>query len=77
MKFLITLAPGEDGFWITECPAIPGCMTQGRSREEAADAIREAIAACIEVPAELGLPFTVQSRTTQAFAAYSNFQDGF
>ena len=35
--------PGEDGFWVAECPSLPGCISQGRTREEAVENIREAI----------------------------------
>jgi predicted RNase H-like HicB family nuclease len=42
-KFLVTLIPGEDGFIIAECPALPGCISQGRTKAEALDNIREAI----------------------------------
>ena len=35
MKFVITLDRDEDGVWIAECPSIPGCISQGNSREEA------------------------------------------
>jgi predicted RNase H-like HicB family nuclease len=35
--------PGEDGFWVAECPSLPGCVSQGASREEAVMNIREAI----------------------------------
>jgi hypothetical protein len=35
MKFVITLARDEDGVWIAECPAIPGCVSQDSTRDEA------------------------------------------
>ena len=35
MKFQITLDRDEDGVWIAECPAIPGCVSQGQTKEEA------------------------------------------
>ena len=35
MKFAITLEPDEDGFIVVSCPALPGCRSQGRNREEA------------------------------------------
>jgi len=54
MKFMTTLARDEDGVWIAECPSIPGCISQGETREEAVTNIREAIAACLEVRAERG-----------------------
>ena len=41
MKFVITLEPDEDGVWVAECPAIPGCVSQGASREEAESRARK------------------------------------
>jgi len=35
--------PGEDGYWVAECPSLPGCISQGESRAEAIVNIREAI----------------------------------
>lgn len=35
--------PGEDGFWVAECPSLPGCISQGETREAAINNIREAI----------------------------------
>ena len=43
MKFVITLEQDEDGFVVASCPALPGCHSQGRSREEAIANIKEAI----------------------------------
>jgi predicted RNase H-like HicB family nuclease len=60
MKFLTTLDRDEDGVWIAECPAIPGCVSQGKTRSEALENIREAISVCLEVRAEHGLPLTVE-----------------
>ena len=56
MKFLTTLDRDEDGVWIAGCPSILGCVSQGDTRDEAMANIREAIAACLEVRAERGLP---------------------
>ena len=65
MKFLITLDRDEDGAWIAECPSIPGCVSQGGSRREAEDNVREAIIACLEVRAERGLPLTIETRSVE------------
>lgn len=40
--------PGEDGYWVAECPTLPGCISQGKSRSEAECNIKEAIEAYIE-----------------------------
>jgi predicted RNase H-like HicB family nuclease len=39
----VIVYPGEDGFWVAECPSLPGCVSQGESREQAVLNIREAI----------------------------------
>ncbi len=61
MKFMVTLDRDEDGMWVVECPSIPGCVSQGKTRQEAIEAIREAIQLCLEVRSEYGLPLTVKS----------------
>jgi len=68
MKFMTTLERDEDGVWVAECPAIPGCVSQGRTREEAVANIREAIALCLEVRAERGLPLTIETRQVEVVA---------
>lgn len=63
MKLPILLETDETGMIVAECPAIPGCVSQGRTEEEALANIREAIIGCLEVRAEQGLPLTI--RTTE------------
>ena len=62
---MTTLERDEDGVWVAECPSIPGCVSQGKSREEALDNIREAIAACLEVRAERGMPLTIETQQVE------------
>jgi len=62
MKFLITIFQDEDGMYIAECPSIPGCISQGKTEQEAEKNIREAIKECLEVRAEKGMPLTVTTR---------------
>ncbi len=45
MRLTVVLEPGEDGYIIASCPALPGCHTQGKTEGEALGNIREAIAA--------------------------------
>ena len=68
MKFNVTVDRDEDGVWIVECPAIPGCVSQGETREQALDNIKEAIALCLEVRAEKGLPLTVETQQIEVAA---------
>lgn len=70
MKFVTTLERDEDGVWIAECPSVPGCVSQGQTRDEALANIREAIAACLEVRAERGLPLTIETQQVQLGALY-------
>ena len=52
----VLLYPGDDGYWVAECPSLPGCISQGRTKEEAVINIREAISAYIAALNEDGLP---------------------
>lgn len=65
MKFLITIFQDEDGMFIAECPSIPGCVSQGKTEEEAEKNIQEAIKECLEVRAERGMPLTVTTRQVE------------
>jgi len=49
MNIRVVIEQDEDGFFVAEVPAMPGCLSQGRSREEAIANIREAIAGWLEV----------------------------
>ena len=61
MKFLVTLDRDEDGIWVVECPSIPGCVSQGKTKDGALANIKEAITLCLEVRAEQGLPLTIET----------------
>ena len=65
MKLIVTLERDETGMIVVECPAIPGCVSQGKTEEEALANIREAIAACMEARAANGLPLTVAVREVE------------
>jgi predicted RNase H-like HicB family nuclease len=47
---------GEDGYWVVECPSLPGCISEGKTREEAIKNIKEAIKGYIAALEEDGLP---------------------
>ena len=61
MLFNVTLNCDEDGVWVIECSSIPGCFSQGRTKEEALENIKDAIKGCLEVRAELGMPLTIET----------------
>ena len=65
MHFTVTLDRDEDGVWIAECPSIPGCVSQGKTKDEAIANVREAIALCLQVRAEKGLPLTLETRQVE------------
>ena len=56
MNYKIILSEGEDGYLVAECPAIPGCISQGKTVEEAMRNIKEAIELCLECYKEDGTP---------------------
>ncbi len=60
MTYQVTLRRDEDGMWCVSCPALPGCHSQGTTREEALANIKDAIELCLEVRAELGMPTSVE-----------------
>lgn len=62
MQFTITVDRDEDGIWITECPSIPGCVSQGVTKQEAIANLQEAIRLCLEVRAERGMPLTIETQ---------------
>lgn len=53
MKFLITITQDEDGIFIAECPAIPGCVSQGETAEGAERNIQDAVQECLAVRGSL------------------------
>jgi predicted RNase H-like HicB family nuclease len=65
MKLIVTLDRDESGMLVAECPAIPGCVSQGRTEQEAMNNIREAIIACLEARAAHGMPLTVTTRVVE------------
>ena len=68
MKFNVTIDRDEDGAWVVECPSIPGCFSQGDTREEAVTNIKEAIKLCLEVRSERGMPLTVETHQVEVIA---------
>ena len=68
MKFIVSVDRDEDGVWIAEYPSIPGCVSQGATREEALQNIKEAIQLCLEVRADQGLPLTIETHQVDVYA---------
>ena len=55
-KYVVTLVPGEDGFIVAECPSLPGCVSQGKTKDEALKNIKEAIEGILDVRREMNNP---------------------
>ncbi len=52
----VIIYPGEDGYWVAECPSLPGCISQGATKEEAIANVKEAIRGYVAALQEDGLP---------------------
>jgi predicted RNase H-like HicB family nuclease len=65
MRFVVTMDRDEDGVYVVECPAIPGCISQGRTEDDALRNIEDAIKECLAARSELGMPLTVTTREVE------------
>jgi antitoxin HicB len=70
VKFRVTIESDENGVFIAECPALPGCISEGKTRDEAMANIRDAIQGYVESLKKHGEPFR-QSRDKAVVAAVS------
>jgi predicted RNase H-like HicB family nuclease len=52
----VIIYPGEDSGWVAECPSLAGCISQGKTREEAIKNVKEAIEGYVSALEEDGLP---------------------
>ena len=52
----VVVYPGEDGYWVVECPSLLGCISQGKTKQEAIANIKEAIEGYVASLEEDGLP---------------------
>ena len=52
----VLIYPGEDGYWVAECPSLPGCISQGETKQDAIGNIKEAIEGYVASLEEDGLP---------------------
>jgi len=68
VRFVVTIDRDEDGVWVVECPAIPGCVSQGTTKEEALANVEDAIRACLQVRSERGMPLTIETRQVEVIA---------
>jgi predicted RNase H-like HicB family nuclease len=68
MIFNVTIDRDEDGVFVVECPSIPGCVSQGKTKAEALENIGDAIKLCLQVRAEKGLPLTIETKQIEVAA---------
>jgi len=68
MIFNVTIDRDEDGVFVVECPSIPGCVSQGKTKEEALENIKDAITLCLQVRSEKGMPLTIETRQVEVAA---------
>ena len=64
----VIIYPGEDGYWVAECPSLPGCISQGKTKEEAIANIKEAIYGYIAALKEDNLPIPEEQFQTLVVA---------
>ena len=57
----VVIYPGEDGYWVAECPSLPGCISQGKTKEEAVTNIKEAINGYISTLKDDNLPIPTEN----------------
>lgn len=65
MRFLVTIEQDEGGYYVVDCPSLPGCVSQGQTREEALANIEEAILASLETRRAQGIPDQVEVREVE------------
>ena len=51
----VIICHGEDGYWVAECPSLPGCISQGKTKEKAIENIKEAVEGYVVTLKEDGL----------------------
>jgi predicted RNase H-like HicB family nuclease len=64
----VVIYPGEDGYWVAECPSLPGCVSQGKTKDDALNNIREAITAYSEALKQDKLPVPPETFETMLIA---------
>jgi predicted RNase H-like HicB family nuclease len=64
----VVIYPGEDGYWVVECPSLPGCISQGHTKAEAIANIREAIEAWLDTARAHGQPIPEETFDVQVIA---------
>ncbi len=71
MIFHVTLEQAEDGWLVAECPALPGCVSQGRDEKEALENFKEAITAWMWAEDQKAVPISPSLSTKNCPSARS------
>lgn len=64
----VIIYKGEDNYWVAECPSLPGCISQGKTREETIENIKEAIEGYVEALNQDNLPVPKENYETMMVA---------
>ena len=64
----VIIYPGEDGYWVAQCPSLPGCISQGQTKEAAIANIKEAIEGYLAALKEDALPIPEERFETMVLA---------
>jgi predicted RNase H-like HicB family nuclease len=66
----VVIYPGEDGYWVAECPSLPGCISQGKTKKKAIENVKEAINGYVAALEEDKLPIPEDHFDYQALQAH-------
>ena len=68
VRFVFTIDHDDDGVWGVECPSIPGCVSQGSTKREALENVKDSTAACLAIRSERGMPLTIETQQVEVVA---------
>lgn len=70
MKFRVIIEQDEDGMFIAECPSLPGCISQGKTREESLENIKDAARGYLESLKKHNepIPPSIEEETVEVYA---------
>ena len=71
MNFKVLIERDEDGYYVATVPSLPGCISQGKTEDEASENIKEAIELHLSALAEEGIPITDKANLKQTTVAVS------
>ncbi|MBI3152603.1 MAG: type II toxin-antitoxin system HicB family antitoxin [Chloroflexi bacterium] len=72
----VIIYSGEDGYFVAECPSLPGCISEGQTREEAVVNIKEAINGYVAALVEDGVPVPEENFSAMVVADHKELDRG-